>query len=301
MEIRGIGYLGLNETELAPWREFGEDLLGFMPVPAEDSGRPESDCALFRIDHRNWRLAVHRAETPGLAYLGWELSDCEAFEDARDHLVSCDITLDTTVAAKDRGVSALVRFVDPYGHAHELFYGAPTNLDRPFVSPAGVTGFETDNGLGHVLFAVPDAHKAEDYYARVLGMKTTDRMDMGGGKRTIFMRSRVRHHMLALTDVLPQHGFGHVMFETRQIRDVGSAWDRVQAAETPIFMSLGQHANDPAVSFYVETPSGNGIEFGWAAMLIDEARWMVREIGPNELWGHRGPQMDEIEAGGGRG
>ncbi len=300
MEIRGIGYLGLNETDLGAWRAFGEDLLGLMSVSAEESGRPEDECLLYRIDGRNWRLAVHRADTPGLAYVGWELPHRAALAEAKDHLVSCGLDLDTSVSAEDRGVSDLIRFVDPYGHAHELFCGAPTNLDAPFVSPAGVSGFETDNGLGHVLFAVPNANEAEDYYARVLGMKTTDRMDMGNGKRTIFMRSRERHHMIAITDVLPEHGFGHVMLETSKIEDVGRAWDRVQAAGTPIFMSLGQHANDPMVSFYIESPAGNGIELGWAGMLIDEDSWVVREVGPNELWGHRGAQMDEIEAGGGR-
>jgi hypothetical protein len=65
-------------------------------------------------------------------------------------------------------------------------------------------------------------------------------------------------------------------------------------------MSLGQHANDPMLSFYVETPSACAVEVGYAGMLVDEATWVVREVGPNELWGHRGPTMDEIEAGGGR-
>ena len=95
-------------------------------------------------------------------------------------------------------------------------------------------------------------------------------------------------------------GFNHVMLEALSMQDVGRAWDRVQQAGTPIVMSLGQHANDPMLSFYVESPSGPSIEFGCAGTLIDEASWVVREVGPNEIWGHRGPTMDEIEQGGGR-
>jgi 3,4-dihydroxy-9,10-secoandrosta-1,3,5(10)-triene-9,17-dione 4,5-dioxygenase len=131
-------------------------------------------------------------------------------------------------------------------------------------------------------------------------MRTTDRMDMGAGKRTIFLRARRRHHAIAVTDVLPEPGFNHLLLETREIQDVGRAWDRVQRAATPIVMSLGQHSNDPIVSFYVESPSGCGVEFGFGGMLIDEASWVVREVGCNELWGHVGPTMDQIEAGGGR-
>ncbi len=299
MEIRGLGYIGLRATDLSPWRTLAEGLLGFMPSPHGPA--PEGDENLYyRLDDRSWRVAIHRAEEPGLAYLGWELSARDSLAAARDHLASCGVDVEAPGEKLARGVSDLIRFVDPYGHTHELFYGAPTDLDAPFVSPAGISGFLTEHGMGHVLFAVSDAREAEDYYTRVLDMRTTDRMDMGAGKRTIFLRARTRHHAIALTDVLPEPGFNHVMFETLRMEDVGRAWDRVQHANTPIVMSLGQHANDPMLSFYIETPSGCAVELGYAGMLVDEASWVVREVGPNELWGHRGPTMDKIEAGGGR-
>ena len=299
MNIRGIGYLGLNATDPEGWQSFAEELLGLMPATADLAPGTDGDL-FYRLDDRSWRLGIHRAEQPGLAYLGWELPDRDSLLAAADHLKGCGVDAEWQTGNPARGVSELVRFADQYGHHHELFYGAPTDLDRPFVSPAGVSGFLTENGLGHVLFVVPDASEAEQYYARVLDMQTTDRMDMGLGKRTIFLRTRNRHHALALTDVLPEPGFNHVMFETLSMKDVGRAWDRVQAAGTPIVMSLGQHANDPMLSFYVESPSGAAIEIGHDGMLIDEANWLVREVGPNELWGHRGPTMDDIEQGGGR-
>ena len=299
MKIRGLGYIGLRAEDLSPWETFAEDLLGFMPAPRAQ-GAQLDDALYYRLDARSWRVAIHRAEEPGLAYLGWEVPNRDALSAAADQLASHGVELDAQGEASARGVSDLVRFVDPYGHTHEVFYGAPTDLDRPFVSPAGVSGFLTENGMGHVLFAVPDAREAEDYYTRVLDMRTTDRMDMGNGKRTIFLRARERHHAIALTDVLPEPGFNHVMFETLRLADVGRAWDRVQEAGTPITMTLGQHANDPMLSFYVASPSGCAIELGYAGMLVDEDTWVVREVGPNELWGHRGPTMDDIEAGGGR-
>jgi 2,3-dihydroxybiphenyl 1,2-dioxygenase len=299
MKIRGLGYIGLRATDVAAWRPFAEDLLGFMPAqPAHDAR--DAGVLYYRLDGRSWRVAIHPSGESGLDYVGWELPDRHALARAREELTSQGVELDAGVDPAMRGVSDLVRFVDPYGHAHELFYGAPTDLDRPFVSPAGVSGFYVENGIGHVLFVVSDAHEAEDYYTRVLGMQTSDRMDMGGGKRTIFMRARERHHSIAVTDVLPEPGFNHVMFETLKLADVGQAWDRVQQSKIPIVMSLGQHANDATVSFYVASPSGCAVEIGHGSMVIDEESWVVREVGPNELWGHRGPTMNEIEAGGGR-
>lgn len=303
MQLRGLGYLGLYASDLTPWPAFAEELMGLMPADRLSGGDADvrGDSLLYRLDGRRWRLAVHRGERPGLAYLGWELPDRHALAVARGHLEDCGVVFEDAGERTARGVSDLIRFRDPWGHAHELFYGAPTELDAPFASPAGISGFLTENGMGHVMLAVPDAHEAEEYFAKVLNFSTTDRMDMGGGKRTIFMRTRVRHHALALTDVLPDPGFHHVMLEADLIQDVGRAWDRVQQAGTPITMTLGQHSNDPMISFYVESPSpGCGFELGFGGMLVDETSWVVREVGPTELWGHRGAAMDEIEAGGGR-
>ena len=63
----------------------------------------------------------------------------------------------------------------------------------------------------------------------------------------------------------------------------------------PITMGLGQHSNDRMFSFYVRTPSGFEVEYGWNGIQIDEASWTVTEFGGRgDLWGHRGPSMDEI-------
>lgn len=304
MKIGGLGYIGFHATDLGPWRGFAEDLLGFMPTRAPN-GAATQDADYYRLDERSWRIAVHRSDDPGLAYLGWELSDREALNAAADHLDRCGVTVERSASetndkAAARGVSDLIAFADPDGNVHELFCGAPTSRNDRFVSPAGVSGFVTANGMGHVLFVVRDARESEDYYTRVFGLRTTDRMDMGAGKRAVFMRANDRHHSIAVTDVLPEPAFHHVMFEAERLEDVGRAWERLQNSTTPVMMTLGQHANDPMLSFYATSPSGCGVEFGCGGTLVDDARWAVREVGPEELWGHRGPSMDAIEAGGGR-
>jgi 2,3-dihydroxybiphenyl 1,2-dioxygenase len=240
---------------------------------------------------------VHRGAPAGLAYAGWEAADREALDAVAARLRAAGVAVTTPGAEEraERAVSALVRFSDPWGHTHEVFCGAFHDLDSEFVSPAGVSGFVTENGMGHFLLGVPDCDEAEDFYARALGLRTTDRMAMGGGHRAVFLRASPRHHSLALTDVLPELGLHHIMLETRRLEDVGRAWDRVQDQRVPIQMTLGQHANDPLVSFYVATPGGFGLELGWNGMLIDESRWSVREFGgKGEIWGHRGAAMEEI-------
>ena len=295
MPLRGLGYLGLATTDLAPWRAFGTDLLGLMPVPT--AGRGAATELRFRMDVRRWRIAVHRAERSGLAYAGWEASDREGLEAIAARLRAADVAVERpgADARAARGVTDLVRFRDPWGHVHEVFTGAFHDFDSEFVSPAGVSGFLTENGMGHLLLTVPDCAQAEAFFTRALGLRVTDRMEMGGGRGVAFLRASPRHHSLALTDLLPQPGLHHFMIEARRLEDVGRAWDRVQDQRIPIQMTLGQHANDPLVSFYVATPGGFGVEFGWNGMLIDEATWAVREFGGKaEIWGHRGAAMEAI-------
>jgi len=291
MPLRGLGYLGVTSPDLAPWRAFATELIGLAPAAAS------AGMLRFRMDVRSYRIAVHRAARAGLAYAGWEAADRDALDAVAARLRAAGVAVSTPSADEraERGVSALVRFSDPWGHPHEVFCGAFHDFDSEFVSPAGVSGFVTENGMGHLLLGVPDCNAAEEFYTRALGLRVTDRMAMGGGHRAVFLRASPRHHSLALTDVLPEPGLHHIMLETRTLEDVGRAWDRVQDQRVPIQMTLGQHANDPLVSFYVATPGGFGLELGWNGMLIDDRRWAVREFGGRgEIWGHRGAAMEEI-------
>jgi 3,4-dihydroxy-9,10-secoandrosta-1,3,5(10)-triene-9,17-dione 4,5-dioxygenase len=63
MPLRGLGYLGLATSDLAPWRAFATGLLGLMPVASTGPGAPDGPLR-FRMDRRAWRIAVHRADTP---------------------------------------------------------------------------------------------------------------------------------------------------------------------------------------------------------------------------------------------
>jgi len=54
-------------------------------------------------------------------------------------------------------------------------------------------------------------------------------------------------------------------------------------------MTLGEHSNDRMFSFYVRSPSGFNLEFGWGGITIDEANWQVRQYDRLSLWGHHPP------------
>jgi hypothetical protein len=52
---------------------------------------------------------------------------------------------------------------------------------------------------------------------------------------------------------------------------------------------MGKHTNDHMQSFYVITPSGFGMEYGFGGRLIEE-NWEIRHYDQPMLWGHRPPK-----------
>jgi len=74
--------------------------------------------------------------------------------------------------------------------------------------------------------------------------------------------------------------------ETASLDDVGRALDRCTRRGAPVSGSLGRHANDLMVSFYVRTPGGFDVEYGTDGRLVDDASWISRESTAVSLWGH---------------
>ena len=195
-----------------------------------------------------------------------------------------------------RRVGELLRFDDPAGNAVEVFCGAALE-HRPAVSPYGNRFVTGDMGLGHVVLPVPGAADAAlAFYTDVLGFRLRDSMRMppeflGGqpGDPPVWFRFLgccPRHHSLALAPMPAEAGIVHLMIEVATLDDVGRALDRCTRRGAPVSASLGRHANDLMVSFYVRTPGGFDIEYGTDGRLVDDATWVTRETTAVSLWGH---------------
>jgi 3,4-dihydroxy-9,10-secoandrosta-1,3,5(10)-triene-9,17-dione 4,5-dioxygenase len=185
---------------------------------------------------------------------------------------------------------------DPDGHPLEVFCGAALE-HRPAVGPYGNRFVTGDQGLGHVVLPVPPGSTATfDFYTEVLGFRLRDSMRMpaeffGGqpGDPPVWFRflgCNPRHHSLALAPVPATAGLVHLMIETATLDDVGLALDRCARRGAVVSGTLGRHANDLMVSFYVRTPGGFDIEYGTDGRPVDDASWITRETTAVSLWGH---------------
>ena len=82
-------------------------------------------------------------------------------------------------------------------------------------------------------------------------------------------------------------GLSHIMLEAKSFDDVGLTYDLVRERQIPIGMELGRHSNDWMYSFYMQSPSGFQIEYGYGGRLVDDATWTVTQLDRPSIWGHQ--------------
>jgi 3,4-dihydroxy-9,10-secoandrosta-1,3,5(10)-triene-9,17-dione 4,5-dioxygenase len=290
--IRSLGYLRIEATDPGAWREFGTKILGMT----EGRG-PEPGAVYLRMDEFPARFVVVPGDADRLLASGWEVA-------SEADLAAVGLSLETAgipvkPATPDelalRRVAGMITFDDPSGHRLEVFWGAALD-NRPAFCPYGVRFVTGRYGMGHVVIPAADDAASMEFYVGVLGFRLRDTMAMapelfgrpaGGPPATMrFLGCNPRHHSLALAPMTSPSGVIHVMIEVASLDDVGRAIDRCARRGGKLSASLGRHANDQMVSFYLQTPGGFDIEYGTDGLLVDDATWISRFTTAISEWGH---------------
>jgi 3,4-dihydroxy-9,10-secoandrosta-1,3,5(10)-triene-9,17-dione 4,5-dioxygenase len=290
--ISSLGYLRISATDTGAWREFGTRVLGMT----EGRG-PDPTAVYLRMDDFPARLIVVPGEQDRLLATGWEVADAQSLAEVAHILAAADVPVKQGDAAElaDRRVGQLLHADDPSGNAVEIFCGAALD-SRPSLSPYGNVFVTGDQGLGHVVLPATDDEDTLNFYTDLLGFRLRDSMRLPGeffgrpaGGPPVWMRFLgccPRHHSLALAPMNPAEGIVHLMVEVATLDDVGLALDRCRRRQAPVSSTLGRHANDLMVSFYVRTPGGFDIEYGTGGRTVDDSTWVCRETTTVSMWGH---------------
>ncbi len=289
ISVSQLGYVGLGVSDIDAWKDFACNVLGLQLNGTEDDGS-----IYLRMDGYHHRFEVLPTGEDDIVFHGWEVKDATALNRMADQVAAfgLDVRWGTAEEAARRKVLALIKFDDPDGLATEIYYGS--YLDhKPFVSPRGVNRFSADGlGLGHIVIGVedPDAYLR---FAFMLGAKISDIIlfPTPTGQLPInFLHVNPRHHSLAVGP-RPSGGkrLNHFMVETEDLDDVGVALALAKERQLPTG-TLGRHTNDKMLSFYVTTPSGFRVEYGYGGLLIeDESIWQVQHYSEPSIWGHERP------------
>jgi len=288
--VTQLGYLGLSVSDINAWEHFATHTLGLQVSERGDDG------SLFlRTDEYHHRFLVHPTGKDDLAYIGWEVKDEDALRAMAEQLTASGIEVKkgTQAEAEARRVVDLLTFKDPSGIASEIFYGPLMTFNMPFQSPRPISGFEGGTlGLGHMVVVMDDFDRSLHFYRDVLGMRLSDFVQVerppGHKMRLAFFHCNPRHHTLAFYAApQPPKRLNHFMLQAKMLDDVGATYYLCQDQGVPIARSLGRHTNDHMVSFYLRTPSGFEVEYGWGGRVVDDSTWQVQLHTAGSMWGHR--------------
>jgi 3,4-dihydroxy-9,10-secoandrosta-1,3,5(10)-triene-9,17-dione 4,5-dioxygenase len=293
--LRSLGYLRVEATDVAAWREYGLKVLGML-----EGDRPtgvNTDALYLRMDDFPARLVIVPSDRDHLQASGWETANAAELDDIRRRLDEAGVPYKEGTAEElaDRRVDELVSFEDPDGSRLEAFCGVALQ-HRRVVSPYGHTFVTGEQGLGHVVLSTSDDEASLRFYRDVLGFRLRDSMRLppqavgrpAAGKPAWlrFFGCNPRHHSLAFLPMPTPTGIVHLMVEVESADDVGLCHDRALRRKVPMSATLGRHVNDLMLSFYMKTPGGFDIEFGCEGRTVNDDAWIARESTAVSLWGH---------------
>ena len=287
-KIQSLSYIVAQARSLESWRRYAEDVLGMMT-----SEGPNGELQV-KMDERPFRMLVEEGDTDQYQVSGWEVANETAFNNMLKTLENKGVAYEmgSKELCKSRGVQAIAQLADPCGNRHELTWGHVSGC-YPFASPQGVPRFLTDDmGLGHTVLPAPDFDACLDFYRDVLGFHHSDIFNFqpdpeGPVTRIHFMHcGNPRHHSLAIAEFDVPSKCIHIMVEVENMTEVGRAYDRRKQHNVPLSATLGQHLNDRMTSFYMKTPSGFDLEYGWGGRQVDWDRHSVFEFNHVSIWGH---------------
>lgn len=294
MKIKALGYIGIESTNPADWTPFMENVVGFMSAPSQEG----KDNLYFKMDQYSWRVQVFKGEVNRFALAGWECATKADFDEATAELTTAGVSLETLSKqeCEEKLIREAVRFTDPGGNTIELFHNMKLDYVR-VNSPANVKEFETgyhgDMGLGHFVIPTAQFEECHDFYVNTLGFGETDYMefnfmpDLTQGLHFMHVNNP-RHHSLAIyhDPNPPESNCVHLMFEVKDVDEVGYFIDRCKQNDVKIVSSLGRHTNDLMMSVYVVSPGGFAIEFGCEGVQLDWDGYTPTESSVPSLWGH---------------
>jgi biphenyl-2,3-diol 1,2-dioxygenase len=283
MAVTQLGYIGLGVSDLDAWCDYATGVLGM-----EISGREEG-LAYLRMDEMHHRVILHEDDLDDLAYAGWQTPNRDAFEQTLAEMEAAGIAYEraTPEELTQRMVMAMARF-ELSGVPMEVFYGPKAVFELPFRPSARISGFRTgDMGMGHIAFAGDDPKELARLMIEGLGFEVGD--SFSGFECLLRCNRRENTVFIPASPYSCGKRLNHFMLELKAIDDVGSGLDRCEDNGVEITSRLGRHTNDLSISFYMRTPSGFRVEYGWDSKTTDQGEWPVRDYERSSVWGHRPP------------
>jgi catechol 2,3-dioxygenase-like lactoylglutathione lyase family enzyme len=234
--LRGIHHVGLRVADLDAACDRWAIQFGLTPRATQD-GRARLACA-----YEPYSLELLAGGEPGADHTAYELARGVSLDDAASRLDGLGVTHERLDGA--------LRLADPDGHGIELLPFEAAGDDRPAIARSTTTlGAFHPRRLGHVNTLTGAFEKTSAFYANVLGMAVSDRLEQAG----IWLRLGSDHHTVALVRADTPH-FHHLALELTDWGELRVALDHLAQHGRWVAWGPLRHALGQNLAAYVRIP-----------------------------------------------
>lgn len=275
-----LGYAVLGVTDPAASLAFHREIVG-LEYRGERGGG-----FFLRCGVRDHCLVLEPAAEAGVRRVGWEVESAADLDAAFDHFAKRGY--DPQWIDDDRArISAFARGFAIVQRTTGLCFEYFTEMARP--APAAPMTIAEIERLGHVVLSV---ERFDDCLAEMTGDMGFVVSDHVAGK-VAFLRAwpNPLHHSFAIQASDSDH-LQHINFMVEGIDTIGTAVNRLNAAEVPIVFGPGRHLPSGSIFLYFLDPDGLTFEYSAGMEEFPEiGPRSARELEPSlrtiDMWGGR--------------
>jgi catechol 2,3-dioxygenase len=285
--ISRLGHAEIRVTDLQRARWFFVDILGFF----ETEAGPDRIYLRGAEDRYHHSLVLKKAESPGLAHIGYAVDDPKDLDRLTELFSSKGIQVKKVRAGEEKGQGEAIRLQDPLGFPVE-FYHSMDEVERRIQS------FHLQRGanplrIDHVNLMTDDVKKGYDYYKDELGFNVSEYVvnpdeSLWGAW---MHRKQTSHDVALMTGPGPR--VHHVAFWMGDILSVIRACDVLASADLAdkLERGPGRHGLSNAFFLYFRDLDGNRIEAFTGDYIVPNRDWRPLKWYNNtrkwsNFWGH---------------
>jgi 2,3-dihydroxybiphenyl 1,2-dioxygenase len=297
ISVKQLGYVGLYVSNIEAWKTYATDVLGMEIKDTGEDGR-----VYLRMDAFHHRVILHEDPRDDLAYAAWEVSGPRELDAVSAQLEKVGATVEEVDAAEATEILLVAecrRFTDCEGLGGEIYYG-PVLTDEMKVPRAIRRRYLTDDlGMGHMSLAISDVNEFVHFYSDGLGLRISGMrrkaerapgafagLALRGSTAVATLTCNRRHHSISVVTHDAPKRLQHLGLELALLDDVGIVLDKADELGL-VTISLGRHQGDNILSFYMQTPSGFAVEYGWGGRLLGDDPRVEQFQGGPDIWGHK--------------
>jgi catechol 2,3-dioxygenase len=261
MAITGVlrpGFVQIRVLDMEAAITHYVDRIGLNKVAEGADGRVYLKSAR-EFDHHS--IVLRKSDRAGMDLVAFKVSSDEALTELTAKVEASGVEVDHVAAGEQLGVGRRVGFTIPSGHRFELYAEAELSDPKPQTHNPEVWDIEphgmAPKRFDHVLLYGPEIEKVEEFFTKILGFTTAERVDLPDGTLAIWLTCSIKAHDIAFVKHPEPNKLHHISFQLENWNSVGHAADIIARYDLPLDMGPTRHGITQGQTIYFFDPSGN--------------------------------------------